>query len=114
MKIRVCDQCQSRVIRELDECQAPLLTRYKEKGRVYMEIRDSVEQKEPSHKWSYVAREIVSRPDAKNPRAEEDIICYIVKEMRHEDLDDDTGGWNTPSSNLTTYDENPEFRRGRK
>lgn len=110
MKIRVCYGCPSKMIRELNEGQANLLTRYRtEDGTAYMEIRDSVEQEKPSHKWKYLDQQIISRPDPNNNKVEEDIICYIVEDIKPENKLDETGGWNTPSSHLSAHNEAPEY-----
>lgn len=96
------------MIRELDALQAPLLTRYRKKGKVYMEIRDSVDQKEPSHTWKYLGREIITQNKS---HPEEDIICYMVEDIKPESKTDDMSqGWEgRPGAAMSAHDEAPEF-----
>lgn len=114
MKIRICYACGNddpvKCIRELNVSEARLLTRYRKKGEAFMSIRDSVEQKEPTHTWKYIREQILKRPSPEDPNVDEDIICYIVEDPKEEQSEaDETGGWNTPSSNLSAHDESPEY-----
>ena len=119
MKIRVCYECGRgnpvKVIRQLDACEANLLTRYRKNGKAFMEIRDKTDQRDPSHKWKYVREQVITRPDPDAPATDEDIICYIVEDLENEETSTDNRTFDdVPSGNMSAHYESPEYGGVRK